>query len=65
MIEENKNTALIGPSGSGKSTIIGLLERWYDPSSGTILFDGYDIRSLNPRWMRTQIGLVQHVSKVL
>ncbi|KAF2279256.1 multidrug resistance protein-like protein 1 [Westerdykella ornata] len=51
--------AIVGPSGCGKSTIIGLLERWYDQASGTVLLDGVDIRKLNVRWLRTQMRLVQ------
>lgn len=60
-----KTTALVGPSGSGKSTIIGLLERWYDPDSGSITLDGQPIDSLNVNWLRTKIRLVQQVSKIL
>jgi ATP-binding cassette subfamily B (MDR/TAP) protein 1 len=48
--------ALVGVSGSGKSTIVNLLLRFYDPQSGTIMLDGRDIRSLNIRWLRAQIG---------
>ncbi|KAF1945189.1 P-loop containing nucleoside triphosphate hydrolase protein [Clathrospora elynae] len=55
----HKTTALVGSSGSGKSTIVGLLERWYDQSSGTIYLDGTDIRELNLTWLRTKIRLVQ------
>ena len=58
-IPTRKTTALVGASGSGKSTIVGLLDRWYDQSSGTITLDGVDIRQLNVRWLRTRIGLVQ------
>lgn len=58
-IPTEKTTALVGASGSGKSTIVGLLDRWYNQSSGTITLDGVDIRQLNVRWLRTQIGLVQ------
>lgn len=50
-----------GPSGSGKSTIVGLLERWYDPTRGRITLDGRDIKHLNLRWLRTNIRLVQQV----
>ncbi|EOD40092.1 putative ABC transporter, partial [Emiliania huxleyi CCMP1516] len=50
--------ALCGPSGSGKSTIIGLLQRFYDPQAGTLMLDGVDIRTLNLRWLRQQIGVV-------
>ena len=58
-IPANKTTALVGASGSGKSTIIGLLERWYDQTEGSILLDGLDIRDLNVRWLRTHVRLVQ------
>ena len=50
--------ALCGPSGSGKSTIISLIERFYDPQGGCVMLDGVDIKSLNLRWLRQQIGLV-------
>lgn len=50
--------ALCGASGSGKSTIINLVQRFYDPSFGTITIDGYDITKLNLSWLRSQIGLV-------
>ncbi|RYP43462.1 hypothetical protein DL770_011677 [Monosporascus sp. CRB-9-2] len=58
-VPAGKTTALVGASGSGKSTIVGLLERWYDPAAGMILFDGLDIQKLNIAWLRTQIRLVQ------
>ena len=48
----------VGESGSGKSTIASLIERFYDPLSGRVMLDGHDIRSLNLRWLRRQIGLV-------
>jgi len=50
--------ALCGPSGSGKSTIIQLIERFYDPLSGSVMLDGVDLKSLNLKWLRTQLGLV-------
>jgi len=50
--------ALVGASGSGKSTIISLLARLYDPSSGTILLDGHDIKNFKLDWLRNQIGFV-------
>ncbi len=53
-----KTTALVGASGSGKSTVISLIERFYDPLSGTVRLDGIDIRNLNVKWLRSQIGLV-------
>jgi len=53
------STAIVGPSGAGKSTLISLLERWLVPTSGTILIDGHDISSVNVKWLRSQIALVQ------
>lgn len=58
-----KTTALVGSSGSGKSTAVALLERWYDPAEGTVSLDGRDIKDLNVKWLRSQIGLVQQVSR--
>lgn len=51
--------ALVGASGSGKSTIVGLMERWYEPESGTIKIDGRDVRDLDVQWLRTQVRFVQ------
>ncbi|XP_073296143.1 ABC transporter B family member 15-like [Primulina huaijiensis] len=57
-IEPGKSTALVGQSGSGKSTIIGLIERFYDPSKGTVKIDGRDIKSYHLRSLRNHISLV-------
>ncbi|CAN1134740.1 Putative multidrug resistance protein [Linum perenne] len=53
-----ETVALVGGSGSGKSTVIALLERFYDPVKGSIFLDGYDIKKLQPKWLRSQMGLV-------
>ncbi|KXN88295.1 Leptomycin B resistance protein pmd1 [Leucoagaricus sp. SymC.cos] len=53
-----KTAALVGASGSGKSTIISLVERFYDPTEGALKLDGVDIKALNLKWLRSQIGLV-------
>ncbi|KAJ7733032.1 P-loop containing nucleoside triphosphate hydrolase protein [Mycena metata] len=53
-----KTTALVGASGSGKSTIIALVERFYDPAVGVVRLDGTDVRELNLKYLRSQIGLV-------
>lgn len=60
-IPAGKTTALVGASGSGKSTVVGLLERWYAPSSGSIMLDGIDISDYNTQWLRSRIRLVQQV----
>lgn len=57
-IPARKTVALVGESGSGKSTIIALLERFYDPDSGTISLDGAELNKLKLRWLRDQMGLV-------
>jgi len=57
-IPAGQTVALCGPSGSGKSTIINLIERFYDPLEGSVLLDGTDIKTLNVRWLRSQLGLV-------
>jgi len=57
-VHSGKTVALVGESGSGKSTVISLLERFYDPDSGRILLDGIEIRTLQIKWLRQQMGLV-------
>jgi ATP-binding cassette subfamily B (MDR/TAP) protein 1 len=57
-IAAGTTVALVGSSGSGKSTAIQLVERFYDPDSGVVTLDGVDLRQLNVRWLRQQIGLV-------
>lgn len=57
-IPSGKIVALVGGSGSGKSTVVSLIERFYEPLSGSILLDGNDIKELDVKWLRKQIGLV-------
>ncbi|KAL3754344.1 hypothetical protein ACJRO7_001558 [Eucalyptus globulus] len=57
-IHFGKTVALVGESGSGKSTVIALLQRFYDPDSGHITLDGVDIKQLQLKWLRQQMGLV-------
>ncbi|EGZ78064.1 P-loop containing nucleoside triphosphate hydrolase protein [Neurospora tetrasperma FGSC 2509] len=58
-IPANKTTAIVGFSGSGKSSVLGLLERWGCPESGTITLDGRKIEEYNLQWLRTKVRLVQ------
>jgi ATP-binding cassette, subfamily B (MDR/TAP), member 1 len=58
-IPAGKFTAIVGASGSGKSTIIQLLERFYDPIDGQITLDGYNLKDLNVRHLRSCMSLVQ------
>ncbi|CAI0381930.1 unnamed protein product [Linum tenue] len=57
-IPSGKTVALVGESGSGKSTVISLIERFYDPDSGTVLLDNVDLKQLKLTWLRQQMGLV-------
>ena len=57
-LEAGKTYALVGPSGCGKSTVIQLLQRFYDPNAGEVLVGGKNIRTLNTKWLRKNIGVV-------
>ncbi|XP_027733749.1 ATP-binding cassette sub-family B member 5 [Empidonax traillii] len=57
-VQTGKTIALVGSSGCGKSTTVQLLQRFYDPDHGEITLDGRDIRTLNVKWLRENIGIV-------
>lgn len=54
----NKITALVGLSGAGKSTLINLLDKFYEPDSGTISLDGINLQDYDTTYLRNNIGLV-------
>ncbi|CAL8095680.1 unnamed protein product [Calicophoron daubneyi] len=58
-LKSGQTVALVGPSGSGKSTIVHLLQRFYDPVEGEIRIEGIDIKELDLKKLRNQIGVVQ------
>ena len=58
-IPEGKILALVGPSGAGKSTLFALIQRFYDPQEGTLLFGDHDIRDLDLMRLRQQIAVVE------
>ena len=57
-IQPGQVLALLGPTGSGKSSIINMIPRFYDPTEGSILLDGHDIRGATLHSLRSQIGIV-------
>jgi subfamily B ATP-binding cassette protein MsbA len=57
-IEAGQMTALVGPTGAGKTTIAGLIARLYDPDSGAVKIDGWDIRQFRQKSLRGQISVV-------
>jgi subfamily B ATP-binding cassette protein MsbA len=58
VVEPNRTTALVGPSGGGKSTIISLIQRFYEPSEGTVRIDGRDIVEVGLASLREKIAFV-------
>lgn len=57
-IQAGQVAAFVGASGAGKSTIAQLLPRFYDPSGGRVLIDGQDVRTMDLRTLRREVGIV-------
>ncbi len=57
-VEAGRTVALVGPSGAGKTSLVGLVARLYDPSEGSVLVDGADVRSVDLGSLRSQIAFV-------
>jgi ABC-type multidrug transport system fused ATPase/permease subunit len=57
-VEAGRTVALVGPSGSGKTSLVALIARLYDPSEGTVLVDGVDVRSVDVSSLRAEIAFV-------
>ncbi|MEY4191398.1 MAG: hypothetical protein RIR17_2134 [Planctomycetota bacterium] len=57
-IFQGETIAILGHNGSGKSTLMGMIPRFYDPDHGSILLDGEDLRKINLRSLRQNIGVV-------
>lgn len=57
-IEAGSTIAIVGHTGSGKSTLVSLIPRLMDPTGGTVLLDGIDLRALSPEELRRHVGFV-------
>ncbi|KAK9877122.1 hypothetical protein WA026_016868 [Henosepilachna vigintioctopunctata] len=55
---KSKTVALVGASGCGKSTVVQLLERFYDPNSGSVSLDGKNIKDISVSGLRSHLGIV-------
>ncbi len=60
--EPNQVIALIGPTGSGKTSLVNLIPRFYDATSGRVCVDGYAVKALDLKSLRSQIGIVLQTS---
>jgi ABC-type multidrug transport system fused ATPase/permease subunit len=57
-VPPGQTVALVGTTGAGKSTLAKLVARFYDPSAGSVLVDGHDLRSVTAHSLRSQMGIV-------
>ncbi len=57
-VEAGQTVALVGETGAGKTTIVKLLTRFHDPTSGRVLVDGVDLRTVTQGSLRKQMGMV-------
>ena len=64
-VPRGSKTAIVGPSGAGKSTLLSLIERFYEPDSGTIRLAGVEVSTMTRAQTRSNIGYVEQDSPVL
>lgn len=64
-VPRGSRVALVGPSGAGKSTILSLIERFYDPTGGSIRLAGHDVRTYPRAQLRAQFGYVEQDAPTL
>jgi ATP-binding cassette subfamily B protein len=58
VVPAGQTVALVGATGAGKSTLAKLVARFYDPTNGSVLVDGHDLRSVSAHSLRSQLGIV-------
>lgn len=58
IVPNGKRVAFVGPNGCGKTTLLSLVNRMFDPDSGSVLIDGVDLRNASVRSLRRQVGVV-------
>src|SRR5690606_1800209 len=63
-VAPGERLAIVGRSGSGKSTLVSLIPRFYDPTGGTVLVDGHDVREYRRADLRRQVSLVTQEVKL-
>ena len=63
-VEQNETIAIVGPTGGVKSTLINIICRFYEPTSGEVLINGYDYRQRSLHWLQSSLGMVLQTSHV-
>uniref|UniRef100_A0A914YAD1 ABC transporter domain-containing protein n=1 Tax=Panagrolaimus superbus TaxID=310955 RepID=A0A914YAD1_9BILA len=62
-VAPGQSIAIVGPSGSGKSSIISMFHRMYTPTSGQVMLDNYNVKSINPNYLRRVVVSVSQEPK--
>ncbi|MFY9520337.1 MAG: ABC transporter ATP-binding protein [Caldicoprobacterales bacterium] len=57
-VKQGQTVAILGPTGSGKSSLVHLLQRLYDYTGGSITIGGVELKKIDKKWLRRQVGLV-------
>jgi len=60
-VQPGQKVALVGTSGGGKTTIVNLIERFYDPHRGSVLFDGLSLTDIDHDYLHQQVATLPHV----